>query len=64
MIEFRVEYKQVIDKEWVLDEVFESLGEAMDYIAREALIETDYDHRIVKSVHAELAVINALRDYV
>ncbi len=66
MIEFRVEYKQPSETVWELDELFESMGEAMDHMTRESLIETIYDHRIVvvKFVQAEVAVVRAMEDYV
>ena len=50
MSEFRVEFKAPNESYWALDETFESLGEAMDFMTREALIEKWYEHRIVKVV--------------
>ncbi len=66
MIEFRVEYKQPSETLWELDELFESMGEAMDHITRESLIDTFLDHRIVvvRFVQAEVAIVRALEDYV
>lgn len=63
MIEFRVEYKQSGNTEWLLDDVFDSLGEAMDYTTREALVETGYDHRILKHIRAEVLLVHALENF-
>ena len=66
MIEFRVEYKRPSETLWELDDLFESMEEAVDYMARESLIDTCYDHRIVmvKFVQAEVALVRAIEEFV
>ena len=65
MIEFRVEYKRPSDRIWTLDDVYESLGEAMDSMTRESLIDTGLEHRIVmvEFVQAEVALVRALEEF-
>ena len=66
MIEFRVEYKRPSETLWELDDLFENMEEAMAYMARESLIDTGYDHRIVmvKFVQAEVALVRAIEEFV
>lgn len=62
MIEFRVEYRRPSDRLWTLDAIFESMGEAMDHMTRESLIDTGFEHRTiaVKSIESEVALVRAL----
>ena len=66
MIEFRVEYKQPSETLWELDDLFESMEEAVEYMTQESLIDTCYDHRIVmvKFVQAEVALVRAMENFV
>ena len=64
MIEFRVEYRGSGDAKWRLDEAFENLSEAMDFITRESLLEKWYQHRIVKTTEIEVLAIPPLAEFV
>ena len=46
--------------EWIEDDRFDSLGEAMDHIASECLRSIKYEHRVVRTGMEELVRIPAL----
>ncbi len=58
--EFRLEYRRPSDRLWTIDGTYESLGEAMESMTRESLIDTGFEHRVVKFVEAEVALVRAL----
>ena len=61
---FKVEYRCSSDRRWGVDAEFESLGEAMHHIACECLLETGFEHRVVKVEVTEIAHIKAIKGMV
>ena len=49
-MKYQVEYRNDKQPSWLLDDVFESLGEAMSYATSEALENTDFEHRVTMQV--------------
>ena len=49
-MKYQVEYRNDKQPSWLLDNEFESLGEAMSYATSEALDNTDFEHRIIMTV--------------
>ena len=49
-MKYQVEYRNDKQPSWLLDDVFESLGEAMSYATCEALDHPDFEHRVTMQV--------------
>ena len=49
-MKYQVEYRKDKQPLWLLDDVFESLGEAMSYATSEALDNPDFEHRVTMQV--------------
>ena len=49
-MKYQVEYRSAGNPTWELDDVFVSLGEAISYATSEALLSTDFEHRVTKQV--------------
>jgi hypothetical protein len=50
-------------RRWLLEDEFDSLGEAMDHATREALIYTEHEHRILCRYTEEVLTIPRLKDH-
>ena len=49
-MKYQVEFRNASNPTWSLDNEFESLGEAMSYATSEALVNTDFEHRVTMQV--------------
>jgi hypothetical protein len=49
-MKYQVEYRNNKQPSWLLDNEFESLGEAMSYATSEALLNPDLEHRVTMQV--------------
>ena len=49
-MKYQVEYRNDKQPSWLIDNEFESLGEAMSYATSEALLQPDFEHRIIMTV--------------
>ena len=55
-------YSETVER-WLLEDEFDSLGEAMDHATREALIYTEHEHRILCRYTEEVLTIPRLEDH-
>ena len=49
-MKYHVEYRNDKSPSWIIDDEFESRGEAMSYATSEALDNTDFEHRVTMQV--------------
>ena len=49
-MKYQVEFRGAGEDTWTLDNEFESLGEAISYATSEALLTTDFEHRVTTQV--------------
>ena len=60
-MKYQVEYRGLSDHTWSLDSEFDSMGEAISYATSQALLTTDYEHRI--TTQKTVMTIPPLEDY-
>ena len=60
-MKYQVEFRELSDDTWTLDNEFESLGEAISYATGEALLTTDFEHRV--TTQAAVVTIPPLEDF-
>ena len=49
-MKYQVEFRSASNTMWALDDEFESLGEAMSHATSEALLNPDWEHRVIQRV--------------
>ena len=52
-----------LSERWLLEDEFDSLGEAMDHATQEALVYTGHEHRILCRYTEEVLTIPRLKDH-